>query len=538
MANIKAYNGDEPYIFISYSHKDAEVESILREIDLNGYRFWYDEGIISGRAWAAEISNRLKKCCQFVVFISENSVKSENVKDEVHLAVKHNLDIQVIYIDDVVLDGELELHLDRKQAIHKNKYSTTIAFYNKLILGLSKAAVSKSGTAVDLAANEFKNQYTIINYNLTDTRDVATHIALKKNLNILTIAKHFKFKKSVYGSEIMNSAINEISVLKELQTKNSPFTPKAFDFFEDEENIFIAEEYIEGKNLEQVIAELDRSDPEQLQDKCVDICIKVCNILRYLHNLKSPIVHRDIKPKNLLLTEDNNVYLIDFDICLRYKEVKPFGFPSLGTKGYASPEQYSSDTVPDNRSDIYSLGILLKHLLSGKAPIEFSYDPRNVPLRYYSKKFSPMLEKIIQKMTMDKADERYSSVEEVLNELQNYNRIKGMRKLVLLMESNSRVKKYRKNEEKKKEEIRSHIPQGLPAQAAVPVPPPMNLAQGAPSSTQVPPTSRPKFTPNYATPVINGRPVVPATPQTAHMPRPVKVGADTPAFSDETTVLG
>lgn len=162
MQNVSAYTGSEPYIFISYSHKDSEVMDILHEITSSGYRVWYDEGIKSGRNWADEISMRLKNCSQFVVFISNNAIESENVKDEIHIAVKYRLDMQVIYLEEVKLEGGLELQLDRKQAIHKNQYSTQSGFYNQLIKGLAVEAYQQKENAVSTAKSSMEDVYEIV----------------------------------------------------------------------------------------------------------------------------------------------------------------------------------------------------------------------------------------------------------------------------------------------------------------------------------------------------------------------------------------
>ncbi|MGN0267445.1 MAG: toll/interleukin-1 receptor domain-containing protein [Lachnospiraceae bacterium] len=132
-------NKDLPYAFISYSHNDANiVYPILKQLQDNGYRFWYDQGIVSGTKWADYISDWLthENCTNFVVFISKNSVRSENVQDEIHLARKYKKSCLVIYLEDVKLTGGIELQLDRWQSIKWSKSQESISM-QMLMKGIS-----------------------------------------------------------------------------------------------------------------------------------------------------------------------------------------------------------------------------------------------------------------------------------------------------------------------------------------------------------------------------------------------------------------
>ena len=76
-----AYMGEEPYIFVSYSHKDSErVWPIIARLQAGRFRFWYDDGINPGTEWDANIASHIKNCSFFLVFISENYLASENCK--------------------------------------------------------------------------------------------------------------------------------------------------------------------------------------------------------------------------------------------------------------------------------------------------------------------------------------------------------------------------------------------------------------------------------------------------------------------------
>lgn len=117
---FKAYSGNKPYIFVSYAHKDAEI--VFKEIKKfhdNGYPVWYDQGLTPGQEWDEEIANALMNCGLLVVFISENSMASKNVHDEIKMAINEDIDIVPIYLDETELTPALKLRLSNKHAIFK-----------------------------------------------------------------------------------------------------------------------------------------------------------------------------------------------------------------------------------------------------------------------------------------------------------------------------------------------------------------------------------------------------------------------------------
>lgn len=150
-----------------------------------------------------------------------------------------------------------------------------------------------------------------------------------------------------------------------------PSIPAIFDRFGEGNCHYLVMEFVEGTNLEEEIAAWGGALAE---GRVIDIARELCDVLAYLHSFRPPIIYRDMKPGNVILTPSGRVVLIDFGIARIFS---PQGKATLiGTPGFAPPEQYSG-TV-DERSDIYSLAATLHYLLTGRDPEKnppFSFPP-------------------------------------------------------------------------------------------------------------------------------------------------------------------
>ena len=110
------YRGAEPYIFISYAHKDAaRVWPIVAKLQLDGYRVWYDEGIDPGTEWDENIASHVTGCGYFLAFLSENYLRSDNCKDELNFARDLGKKQVLIYLEDVELPSGISLRFGRFQ---------------------------------------------------------------------------------------------------------------------------------------------------------------------------------------------------------------------------------------------------------------------------------------------------------------------------------------------------------------------------------------------------------------------------------------
>lgn len=149
---------------------------------------------------------------------------------------------------------------------------------------------------------------------------------------------------------------------EEIRKISFPGVPAFIEEIRDEKRRIEIREYIPGKTLDRAASEKEPTAKEIL-----DITLKLCDILQYLHDRPAPVIHRDVKPQNVVINEEGEVFLIDFDIARIAKEEDSGEEPStdtvvFGTQMFAAPEQYGFSRT-DARSDIYSLGVLIRWLL-------------------------------------------------------------------------------------------------------------------------------------------------------------------------------
>ncbi len=214
----------------------------------------------------------------------------------------------------------------------------------------------------------------------------------------------------------------EASVLARL---DHPNLPKVSDFFLYNGRDYLAMDFVPGQDLRELIEEA-RSRGQFLPEERVLVWAEqLCNALEYLHSQDPPVLHRDIKPANIKLTPAGTIKLVDFGLV---KLMVPADNRTItilqgrGTVQYTPLEQYGGDTGhTDVRSDIYSLGATLYHLLTAQAPVEAKQrflKPGAMPtVRELNPQVSPHIERAIAHAMAMHPDDRPSSIAEFHDEL-------------------------------------------------------------------------------------------------------------------------
>ena len=253
------------------------------------------------------------------------------------------------------------------------------------------------------------------------------YLAMDKRLNKQWAVKEIKKIANDKNNEIVvQSLLVEANMMKKL---DHPSLPRIVDIIDTGRVIYVIMDYIEGESLDKIL----KMSGAQAQDKVIEWAKQLCDVLNYLHSQDPPIIYRDMKPSNVMLKPEGTLKVIDFGIAREYKEHNIEDTVSLGTKGYAAPEQFGGKGQTDARTDIYCLGVTLYHLVTGQNPTEPPYEI--YPIRRWNPYLSSGLEAVITKCTQLNPADRYENCDELMYALQHYNeldesyRIKQKKKL-------------------------------------------------------------------------------------------------------------
>ncbi len=181
-----------------------------------------------------------------------------------------------------------------------------------------------------------------------------------------------------------------------------------FDIEEDKDYYYLIEEYIEGQTLESFENEIS-------EDEAKKILLSLLDVLNFLHtNFENPIIYRDLKPSNIMIMKNKAIKLIDFGVASDSEKKLDSDDDNYGTRAYCSPEQIAYGSS-DERSDIYSLGVTLYYILTGK---NLSNPPYKIlRVRDYRKDISREFSDIIYKMTQILPSKRYPSAKAIIKDI-------------------------------------------------------------------------------------------------------------------------
>ncbi|HYB02012.1 MAG TPA: serine/threonine-protein kinase [Ktedonobacteraceae bacterium] len=201
-------------------------------------------------------------------------------------------------------------------------------------------------------------------------------------------------------SQAIQNFLAEARILSRL---NHPNLPAFTDFFTEGARHFLVMEYIDGSTLEDL---LDRNKGPFSEPRVLGWARQLCDVLEYLHSQQPPVIFRDMKPSNIMLTRSGRIKLIDFGIARLFRTRGSQDTQLLGTPGFAPPEQYGSAQT-DERSDIYSLAMTLFQLLTCSIS-ENGFGLTNVHANF--PKISSPVARSLEKATSLRPEDRYESI--------------------------------------------------------------------------------------------------------------------------------
>lgn len=197
-----------------------------------------------------------------------------------------------------------------------------------------------------------------------------------------------------------------------------------YDHFKEGSSYYIVEEFVDGLSLDALI----RRDRYLSNEAAMLILYEVCQALKYAHD--KHVVHRDIKPGNILLSQRGEVKLADFGIATSLEESED-GLTRegmmLGTPSYVPPEQIDDAKSVDKRADIYSLGVVLYEMLTGKTPFSGTFSAETIAAihrgrypspRRYNPNISPVLRRVIRKAMRRRRRSRFQDVRSIIRILE------------------------------------------------------------------------------------------------------------------------
>jgi serine/threonine protein kinase len=204
-----------------------------------------------------------------------------------------------------------------------------------------------------------------------------------------------------------------------------PNLPKVSDYFSEGDCDYLVMDFVPGQELKEIVDEARRQGRFLDEKEVLTWADQLCQALEYLHGQDPPVLHRDIKPSNIKLTPAGTIKLVDFGLV---KLLVPDDARTItilqgrGTVQYTPLEQYGGDTGhTDVRSDIYSLGTTLYHLLTGQPPPDAKQrflEPGSLPLpRSLNPNLSPQTERVLLRAMEMHPDQRPDSMAEFRAEL-------------------------------------------------------------------------------------------------------------------------
>lgn len=235
---------------------------------------------------------------------------------------------------------------------------------------------------------ELKNDYLLLSC-LKSNENGETYLLQSKK----TKEKYILKRRPIRYKYRVNA---EAQALNALAKKGIP-APKTISVEYKDDSCFLLREYVLGETLEERLQEKGGFSEAEL----IAIGSEICKQLSVLHNQESPIIHRDIKPQNIVITENNEIQLIDFDAARTFNEEKAHDTHFYGTEQTAAPEQYGFDQS-DARTDIFGLAKTLIYLACG------SYDVKRLVALSFSREFVSLMNRSVSLLKK----ERPASAEE------------------------------------------------------------------------------------------------------------------------------
>ena len=244
---------------------------------------------------------------------------------------------------------------------------------------------------------------------LKESEDSSTFLVKETATGILCVLKWGRNRQAEFLR-------NEMEIMKKMADRKLSGIPKAYRIFEENGEVYLVREYIEGMSLAQMVLQKGGISEAEI----CRISRKICQTAEQFQNPDEPMIHRDIKPENIVVTPGAEVVFIDFGTMRSYKKDGSRDTFVVGTRGTAAPEQYGY-TQTDQRTDVYAIGQTMLYMVSE------SYEMNQLSECAVSRR----MKKIIEKACSFEPDKRYGDAAQ-------------LRRAVEKCQANNRKKVYKK----------------------------------------------------------------------------------------------
>lgn len=232
--------------------------------------------------------------------------------------------------------------------------------------------------------------------------------------NVVCLLKEKESRRIVllkYSDEplIQSTFYNEKEVLDLIHgngsSRQEAYFPRPILLEKQDQTVYYIRSYIQGRTLEE-LCESNRQKPGLSEDQVLDYAIHLAEQLHFLHSMTPPVIHRDIKPQNVIVDDAGHCHFIDMGISRLFDRNQSRDTIVMGTRRIAPPEQFGYRQT-DMRSDIYSLGVLIYYCITG----EYEITDEGM------EKISESVRDVIKRATMFDPDQRYEDITRMLEEL-------------------------------------------------------------------------------------------------------------------------
>jgi len=416
------YEGNEPYLFISYSHKDQQVMlSVKRILEESNIRYWYDNGLHSGDDWNMVIAKHLKGSAACLLLLSPNSAESEYVKNELNFAMNHRIPIHTLLLKQFDLPLDIEMMTGRIQMVEMEGN-----FQTKLIKALPPEIFSKILDS-DQEKDDYNHNMFEILEPLSDRQGTKMFSAKHKRLN---------YPCTVLEERLQSDEIAEIESRLLLNCKLChELFPKILDYTVIGHRVLVYQEVTGARFLDDYLTTVQLSEE--------DIISWITNVVEGISTMyRLNVAFRDFARGSMIVNDNDRLKII--------RAYHPY-------YGYVRFQEETRRYYFEK--ELQEIAILLAQLCLGKEPL---LPIRIIDNKRFTKKFLMKVNLIIQKCVKENGNVQYRNFEELLKDLSSLS-VTGKEKVFL----KNRTKKLLEYDKAREQRSNNFVSSDRPATQSV-----------------------------------------------------------------------